>query len=692
MSQARVTDFFPQSKKGGIDRGFQGKGRKNSPAVYVDPDDWPVTSVVKRKNLRTARSTSKTTLVPTRSARSKKFFPEDPKEEVQNEGRVEIASPDELTTCNVTVDVAHTEPAEQIPTSPRTPKRRSSEAEFDISSALFSATAAHSSAKKRLRIEVSQETNPNPASGLPDVTTGKKSARKKLVLIKDEEQASRNVIKPAERPSGHLTNDKEVKTLANHGGSSPVCSAHGADSSQNTAPKSKSFTKEDVAALKARLQKIQNQGKCTAVPPVESRPVPSDLKDRLSRARELGERALRRKEEKLAEIVLPTESETAAKESEDVPAYQRYHTLAQDAPPGLSLPYKYKVLAEMFRSMDTIVGMLFNRSETVTFAKVKQGVQEMMHKRFEETHVGQIKTVYPLAYRFRQERNIPSFGAAANKSSYQLTVEPVIEDVMNGVRPMLSASCMLNRRRIFHRNLVDVVKQHHKVFLASLNPPLSVPDDRLTRWHPRFSVDEVPDVTSCQLPQAPQTDKLTTAQEVLDRARSLMTPKMEKALANLALKTAETGGVPAQLDPAPKPAPATPSALKGVSQSLLERIRAKEAQKIQAAMMRNPKHEERLLMMSRLGELARILRNVFVAEKKPALIMEVACNRMVASYRSALSIGEMEQHLRLLAELTPEWLTIHPIRKDFYLKLDKTMDLSVIAEKLDRRTREEEKL
>lgn len=68
-------------------------------------------------------------------------------------------------------------------------------------------------------------------------------------------------------------------------------------------------------------------------------------------------------------------------------------------------------------------------------------------------------------------------------------------------------------------------------------------------------------------------------------------------------------------------------------------IRAKEAQKLQAAMTRNPVQEERLMMMSRLPELARILRNVFVAEKKPALIMEVACNRMVASYRSALSTG-----------------------------------------------------
>jgi len=66
--------------------------------------------------------------------------------------------------------------------------------------------------------------------------------------------------------------------------------------------------------------------------------------------------------------------------SEKAPAYQRFHTLAQDLPPGLTLPYKFKVLAEMFRSVDTIAGMLFNRAETITFAKVKQGVQDMMRK------------------------------------------------------------------------------------------------------------------------------------------------------------------------------------------------------------------------------------------------------------------------------------------------------------------------
>lgn len=136
---------------------------------------------------------------------------------------------------------------------------------------------------------------------------------------------------------------------------------------------------------------------------------------------------------------------------------------------------------------------------------------------------------------------------------------------------------------------------------------------------------------------------------------------------SLALKT-DSAEERKRASPSQTPAPPAglaaqvPTNLRGVSQSLLERvcveapdvtnagsgfyihliffqIRAKEAQKLQVAMTRNSGQEERLLMMSRLGELARILRNVFVAEKKPALIMEVACTRMVASYRSALSTG-----------------------------------------------------
>ncbi|KYO28297.1 DNA replication factor Cdt1 [Alligator mississippiensis] len=450
--------------------------------------------------------------------------------------------------------------------------------------------------------------------------------------------------------------------------------------------------KEDVAQLKCRLQKLQALTQKSKLPATSTETCAA-LQSRLKQAQALEAKIRKRRaEEKTSEPEPSREpSEPPAATRDKAPAYQRFHTLAQDVPPGLTLPYKYKVLAEMFRSMDTIVGMLFNRAETITFAKVKQGVQDIMHKQFEQWHVGQIKAVYPASYTLRQDNNIPTFGAGMKRSGYQLTIEPVLgeEEKVDG-RPHLSASRLLERRKVFGRNLMNLVKQHHKTFLASLSPPLAVPDDQLTRWHPRFNVDEVPDVVPAELPQPPTVDKMTTAQEVLTKARSMMSPKMEKALANLALRTAETSATEQEV---PKASPTgTPSALRGVSQSLLERIRAKEAQKLQALMTRAPEREQRLAMLARLPEMARLLRTVFVAEKKQALTVEVACAHMIDSYRTTMAPGEMEKHLRLFSEVLPDWVSLHPIRQDTYVKLDKSKDLNIIVERLSKLIHEEERL
>ncbi|XP_046897587.1 DNA replication factor Cdt1 isoform X2 [Hypomesus transpacificus] len=648
MSQPRVTDFFAQRKKSDLSRASRAKGQKthneDNGALAVRVID-EATSV-----------------------------------KVGSEPSSFIRSDSETLTLHE---------------SPKTPKRTCADAEFDLGSAVFSTTADHSTAKKK-RLQVESSVTVKVVD-----KTSVKTARKKLILSKDTEQqdVEQGVLQLPQNSPQSVDNDS--KTILIHGTNSPT-TKHRNQSTANKSPTgNEALSKDAVTTLKARLQKIKAQAEklsSSPSPAPEAVSTAPGLQAKLARARQLAARAEQRK-------VRATEDQAQPLAEEKQPSYQRYHTLAQDIPPGLSLPYHYKLLADAFRSMDTITGMLFNRSETVTFAKLKQGVEDMTRRRFEETHVGQIKTVYPSAYTFRQERNIPTFSSTLKKSSYQLTLEPVLEDSEGTgkpeTRPTLSASRQLERRRIFHKSLVNMVKEHHKVFLSSLNPPVTVPDDKLTRWHPRFNVDQVPQPQPSFLPQPPQTEKMTTAQEVLDNARSIMTPKMEKALAKMSLKTAETGrakelaSVPPQPGASPMSAPGpnpveTPSALKGVSQSLLERIRTKEAQKLQVAMTRNPLQEERLLMLSRLCELARILRNVFVAEKKPALIMELTCNRMVSSYRSALSTGEMEKHLRLLAELTPEWLVIHKIRKDFYFKLNKTMDLSMVLQKLNHKMKEEE--
>uniref|UniRef100_A0A8C1CVD8 Chromatin licensing and DNA replication factor 1 n=1 Tax=Cyprinus carpio carpio TaxID=630221 RepID=A0A8C1CVD8_CYPCA len=597
MAQARVTDYFAQSKKGGVAQSLRSKGQKAS----ADVVESAVITKPKTSS-RAASSSRKTSRDPT--------TPE-PQKHVQQEFLKVIDEALSAQTADTTTDLRDVS-NEGLTASPRTPKRSSGD--FDACSVLFPSTTERADHK---------------------------TARKKLELMRndDKEQSIKSLANSTPQ-APHQTASKESKNTVNHNAnSSPVNTMSGDDKPKRTTRSKKTFTREDVAALKSRLQKLKGQSENVTTPSPAPVSALNELKARLDAAREISAKVQQRKAERVVKEATEAQAGPEPEEREKLPAYQRYHTPAQDVPPGLTLPYQYKVLGEMFRSTDTIVGMLFNRSETVTFAKIKQGVQDMTHKRFEESHLGQIKGVYPSAYTFRQEKNIPSFSATAKRSSYQLTVEPVIEEEFNGTRPVLSASRLLERRHIFHQNLVDIVKGHHKVFLASLNPPIVVPDDKLTRWHPRFSVDEVPNIKPSDLPQPPQTEKLTSAQEVLDKARALMTPKMEKALANMALKTAETVCAKEPETSAksvPKPTE-TPSALKGVSQSLLERIRAKEAQKVHAAMTRNPQQEGRLLMMSRLPDLARILRNVFVAEKKPALIMELACNRMIASYRSPLS-------------------------------------------------------
>lgn len=49
-----------------------------------------------------------------------------------------------------------------------------------------------------------------------------------------------------------------------------------------------------------------------------------------------------------------------------------------------------------------------------------------LYRQFEVCHVAQIKTVFPEAYVFRQEKNIPTFNNSIKKGCYQLTVEPII--------------------------------------------------------------------------------------------------------------------------------------------------------------------------------------------------------------------------------------------------------------------------
>ncbi len=116
-------------------------------------------------------------------------------------------------------------------------------------------------------------------------------------------------------------------------------------------------------------------------------------------------------------------------------------------------------------------------------------------RHFEELDLGKMKTVYPDAYTFRQETNVPGEYSAGRHYHLIITI--------NSEDPQLSAVSLVRRRQIFRDNLLAIVKKHHRDFLSSLDPPLEIPDHKVLRWHAGFSTDSVPAVEAAPLPAPP---------------------------------------------------------------------------------------------------------------------------------------------------------------------------------------------
>jgi len=75
-------------------------------------------------------------------------------------------------------------------------------------------------------------------------------------------------------------------------------------------------------------------------------------------------------------------------------------------------------------------------------------------------------------------------------------------------------------------NFINLLQE----FLAKLDRPLKVPDDKITRWHPKFQLDEVPAVEPSSLPLPPDVTTFTTARDVLDQAKNKFTPRVSDVI------------------------------------------------------------------------------------------------------------------------------------------------------------------
>lgn len=423
------------------------------------------------------------------------------------------------------------------------------------------------------------------------------------------------------------------------------------------------------------------------------------------------------------------------------PAYQRFLSLAEVSTAGkLPLPFKYRHLLEVFKGLDSVCAMFHNRKECITFKKLKPAVQRMLRKNFSEKHLAQIKHLYPEAFIFSQTK-MRNYGSTSKTDYFQLVIAPNVgnapekqkfvkideDNILEAAQTSsMNPQVMTERYQRMHRHLLECVKNEHDKFLKSLDPPLIIPKDKVTRWHPDFDLEKCPDIELGHIPQPPNVEKYSSARDILSTARNLFncaTP-IERALERYEAKVNEdrvamqnlkntsktssnlTTSLPAvenKDNKAPKLAPSVPvtdgtaqqdiseTLLKGVPKSLLEKIRAKQAAKALDAMTRRPSQDEEATIYSRLPELARHLRNVFISEKKGVLTLEIVIKKIQNSFRTSLTTQEIETHLKLLTKEVPSWASLHEVRKTMYLKVNKEVDLSKVVETLEAAANEKSK-
>jgi len=350
------------------------------------------------------------------------------------------------------------------------------------------------------------------------------------------------------------------------------------------------------------------------------------------------------------------------------PAYERYLHLASNPEGGLTFPAKHKVLNDYFKAVDTVISLLHNRQEVATFSKLQIGVQDMLKKNFSQDTLAKINTVFPEAYAFRQEKTKNLMGVM----EYNLVVTPCFsyKDTSSAYIKMTS-TILSERRNMFQNCLIEIIKTHHDTFLETLDEPHVSADD-LKRWHPEFDLAEIPDVEMSTLPKRPESDeKLDSAVDVLSKAMDMFNIRQAES--------SPPAVVESKSDSASLPSAPANTALKGVSSSLLEKIRAREAAKAaHSAFAKSNEQTKEIQMLKRLPEVARILRNTFITERKVALPWEMVVKKVSSTYSSTIHDRDVDNHLNRLLKEAPGWLTVCKVSSGTYLKIDKKVDVNDI--------------
>lgn len=131
------------------------------------------------------------------------------------------------------------------------------------------------------------------------------------------------------------------------------------------------------------------------------------------------------------------------------------------------------------------------------------------------------------------------------------------------------------------------------------------------------------------------------------------------------------------IKPLPKTSIIDSGPLVGVSKSLLELVRAKEA----AAKAVDPKETRRRELLGIAPEIVRIVSTVFTASKRQHLAYPTVIDKCFKGLKSNYTTQTIEECLRLLAKITPDWISIIEISRGTFMRINR--DRYTIAQILE---------
>lgn len=368
----------------------------------------------------------------------------------------------------------------------------------------------------------------------------------------------------------------------------------------------------------------------------------------------------------------------------------------------LPLPYRYKLLLDVFRTLDGIIGMKYNRQEIARVEDVKKGVQNATKKDFKDGYLRQIRCVFPTAFAYTWEPAIGRYGKQ-RKDEFELHVTPNMsysEDMANGkskptaeeqAAPFikLGAKEQTERRQIFKGLLTSMVRDSHAAFLKTRG--LEVAESDVSRWHDDFDVESCPDVDCEDLPAKPYVQKLTSAADVISATQELfgVNKRLEKAMADYKANEEKVKGEGGSVASA-QPQPVVKEGLRGLPPALLEKVLAREKAKQIRAMTESSEDKKERNTLDELQKIGPLILNCHRSERqrqnRAALELKAFCKFLANSYADGRKgANEMEEALRTLVKLVPGFLQFRILRNVEYVKaVTSSPDVNSLRDRLEK--------